>query len=363
MPLPNHSSQHVQNHGQKRKRKQERSSGDATNGITFNFKDQGFRRDVGAKSDASSRPSSQKQVNGAPKKQQDGARQNSKASQDSPLPAWRIKIFEESRRLPIFEHITEIRMSLRGTNDVLILHGETGSGKSTQVPQYLRNEPWCTGRVGITQPRRVAAISLARRVAAQMDTTLGNASPASQVGYSVRFDHNVAPATKIKFLTDGMLLQELLRDPWLKEYSVVIVDEVHERGVNVDLVLGFLRRILTLQSRHETNARKGKGRLKVVVMSATADLDAFYEFFRRGFKEMEDCWLREEMERRSHLGPGGRVLNGPIAKPGQTPPLDPVQGLSYSMKERLGKALELKYGTGANPRRQSPPAVQYKGHL
>lgn len=188
-------------------------------------------------------------------------------------------------QLPIHSHATSIRLALNNTRDVLILVGETGSGKSTQVPQYLLGEPWCTGQVGITQPRRVAAVSLARRVAEEMGTTLGNSSPASKVGYSVRFDNNVAPATKVKFLTDGMLLQEMLRDPWLRAYSVIVVDEVHERGVNVDLLLGFLRRILCSQSKNPKKARKGAGRLKVVVMSATAETEKLYRFFDEGFRE------------------------------------------------------------------------------
>lgn len=193
----------------------------------------------------------------------------------------RAKSLESSRKtLPIWSHAAAIREALRG-KDAMLLVGETGSGKSTQVPQLLVEEPWCKpqsvtismdgssrslavdddstsraatvstnhptqtvtvgGCIAITEPRRVAAISLARRVAEEMGTPLGSSSPASKVGYSVRFDNSASASTRIKFLTEGMLLQEMLRDPWLKAYSAVIVDEVHERGVNVDLVLGFLR--------------------------------------------------------------------------------------------------------------------------
>jgi ATP-dependent RNA helicase DHR2 len=182
------------------------------------------------------------------------------------------------RDLPIWPQATTIRDSLRGSKDVLILVGETGSGKSTQVPQFLLDEPWCKGCIAITQPRRVAAISLARRVAEEMGTPLGNSSPASKVGYSVRFDNSASPSTRIKFLTEGTLLQEILRDPWLKNYNAVIVDEVHERSVNVDLILGFLRNIVT----GDKHGRKGKP-LKVVVMSATADVESLCEFFARGY--------------------------------------------------------------------------------
>ncbi|KAI9722429.1 MAG: putative ATP-dependent RNA helicase dhr2 [Chrysothrix sp. TS-e1954] len=175
--------------------------------------------------------------------------------------------------LPISVQARTIKAGLR-SRDVLLLVGETGSGKSTQVPQYLLNEQWCEKCIAITQPRRVAAISLARRVADEMGTTLGSSSPASKVGYSVRFDNNVAPATRIKYLTEGMLLQEMLRDPSLSQYSAVIVDEVHERSVNVDLILGFMKQLV----RGGKQARDGKA-LKVVVMSATADINALSDFF------------------------------------------------------------------------------------
>ncbi|KAK3073511.1 Salivary acidic proline-rich phosphoprotein 1/2 [Teratosphaeriaceae sp. CCFEE 6253] len=181
----------------------------------------------------------------------------------------RIQLLEARKQLPIWQQQREIRDALRD-HDVLILSGETGSGKSTQVPQFLLDQPWCRApsKIAVTQPRRVAAISLARRVAEEMGTPLGSSSPASKVGYSVRFDESTSPSTRIKFLTEGMLLQEMLRDASLRQYSCVIIDEVHERSVNIDLLLGFLKQ---LQTRRKD--------LKIVVMSATADVDSLRHFF------------------------------------------------------------------------------------
>ncbi|KAF1956484.1 P-loop containing nucleoside triphosphate hydrolase protein [Byssothecium circinans] len=185
------------------------------------------------------------------------------------------------KSLPIWPHAESIREALR-KNNVLVLTGETGSGKSTQVPQFLISEPWCTKTIAITQPRRVAAISLARRVAEEMGSFFGNQSPSAKVGYSVRFDNSCGPSTKVKFLTEGMLLQEVLRDPEMNQYSAVVVDEVHERSVNVDLILGFLRNLVT---EIEKGGSRRKLPLKVVIMSATADVDGLVKFFDEGFKK------------------------------------------------------------------------------
>ncbi|KAL8943821.1 MAG: hypothetical protein Q9216_000814 [Gyalolechia sp. 2 TL-2023] len=202
------------------------------------------------------------------------------------------RLWEQRKELPVWSQSHTIRRSLREKN-VLLLVGETGSGKSTQVPQILIKEPWCRpkmvpvtqidgttetvkvgGCIAVTEPRRVAAVSLARRVAEEMGSPLGSSSPASTVGYNVRFDNSTSPCTKIKFLTEGMLLQEMLRDPRLRSYSAVLVDEVHERGINVDLVMGFLKGMI---------GRKCEGRggvpLKVGVMSATVNVEGLVRFF------------------------------------------------------------------------------------
>jgi ATP-dependent RNA helicase DHR2 len=195
--------------------------------------------------------------------------------------------------LPIWAKKADIRWALRH-NDVLLLNGETGSGKSTQVPQFLCTEPWSKkqmvkiknqnseeevmpvgGMIAITQPRRVAAITLAHRVAREMGSPLIKGTR-GEVGYSVRFDTLVPTGAKIKFVTEGMLLQEMLHDPNLRKYSAVIVDEIHERSVDVDLLAGFLRQIIH-------GDRKGRGGipLKLVVMSATLDLGGIEAFFAK----------------------------------------------------------------------------------
>jgi ATP-dependent RNA helicase DHR2 len=184
-------------------------------------------------------------------------------------------------QLPIYPHAESLRQCLRD-RDVLVMLGETGSGKSTQIGQFLVDEPWRNGKcIAITQPRKVAAVNLARRVAAEMGVRLGE-----EVGYSVRFDNKSSEKTRIKFLTDGMLLQEMLADPKLRRYSCVVVDEAHERTVGTDLVMGFLRALVYGERR---------GNLKVVIMSATLEVEAMARFFEENRGEgIEITGLPEE---------------------------------------------------------------------
>ncbi|EGS18082.1 ATP-dependent RNA helicase-like protein [Thermochaetoides thermophila DSM 1495] len=199
--------------------------------------------------------------------------------------------FAVRQALPLWTRQDDIRRILR-RKDVLILVGETGSGKSTQVPQFLYQEQWCRkkkvkveldgttqevsvgGVIAVTQPRRVAATTLAHRVSREVGTPLSSHSFNGLVGYSVRFDHRVPRGTKIKYLTEGMLLQEMLRDPHLRQYSAIIVDEIHERSVDVDLLAGFLKQIIC-----GDKAGRGGVPLKVVIMSATANVESIKRFF------------------------------------------------------------------------------------
>lgn len=131
------------------------------------------------------------------------------------------EILEKRRRLPVYAQHDELIEKLRGSQ-TLVLVGETGSGKTTQVPQFLLESEFSRGKqVGCTQPRRVAAMSVAKRVADEMDVVLGE-----EVGYNIRFEDLTGPKTVLKYLTDGMLLREAMNDPLLEKYSVIILDEV-----------------------------------------------------------------------------------------------------------------------------------------
>uniref|UniRef100_A0A7N6B8K7 RNA helicase n=1 Tax=Anabas testudineus TaxID=64144 RepID=A0A7N6B8K7_ANATE len=177
---------------------------------------------------------------------------------------------DESKHLPIYQHKHNLIQAVKNST-FLVVTGETGSGKTTQLPQYLHEAGFCKkGNIGITQPRRVAAITVAQRVAQEMQCTLGR-----EVGYQVRFDDCTSQDTVVKYMTDGCLLREILADPGLSQYSVVILDEVHERSLNTDILLGLLKKLFSSPAK----ASKGRSRpLKVVVMSATLETDKLSAF-------------------------------------------------------------------------------------
>lgn len=156
------------------------------------------------------------------------------------------EIDEKRKDLPIIGE-EQVIMEHISQNDFVVIAGETGSGKTTQVPQFLYEAGYGhpegpnPGMVGVTQPRRVAAISMASRVAQELMLT------AERVSYQVRYEGNATSKTTIKFMTDGVLLKEIANDFLLTKYSAIIIDEAHERNLNTDILIGLLSRIAPLR--------------------------------------------------------------------------------------------------------------------
>ena len=166
-------------------------------------------------------------------------------------------------KLPVYEQKQRILDTL-ATHQVIVVQSPTGSGKTTQIPVILHEAGYSqTGVIAVTQPRRIAALSVSEFIARQLKTNYPGL-----VGYKMRFEDKTDASTKIKIMTDGILLQEMKLDPWLTKYSVVMVDEAHERSLNIDFVLGLLKRILA--------ERKD---FKVIVSSATMNAEAFSAYF------------------------------------------------------------------------------------
>ena len=171
--------------------------------------------------------------------------------------------------LPVSARRDDIAAAIRD-HQVVIVAGETGSGKTTQLPKIClelgRGGPGEDGRprmIGHTQPRRIAARSVAERIASELGTELGDL-----VGYQVRFTDKTSKQSRVKLMTDGILLAELQRDRLLRRYDTIIIDEAHERSLNIDFLLGYLRRLLPRRPD-----------LKLIITSATIDADRFAEHF------------------------------------------------------------------------------------
>lgn len=197
----------------------------------------------------------------------------------------------DTEPLPVTLFKDEVMKAVR-THQVLVCTGETGSGKTTQIPQYLlelleldaeidndrdiksdaENAAGSGGarrastrrlQVAVTQPRRVAATSVAKRVAGERNCRVGE-----EVGYSIRFEDRTGPNTRIKYCTDGVLVRECLEDPLLSRYGIVMLDEAHERSIDTDVLFGLLKRALAQRPD-----------LHAVITSATLDVERFAEFF------------------------------------------------------------------------------------
>ena len=174
-----------------------------------------------------------------------------------------LSILEQRESLPIFRFKDQLIKAIND-NQVLIVVGETGSGKTTQMTQYCVEAGFhARGKIGCTQPRRVAAMSVAKRVAEEFGCLLGQ-----EVGYTIRFEDCTNTNTIIKYMTDGMLLRESLLDSEMKQYSLIMLDEAHERGISTDVLFGLLKKAVKLRPE-----------LKLIVTSATLDAVKFSEYF------------------------------------------------------------------------------------
>lgn len=164
-------------------------------------------------------------------------------------------------------------------NDVTIVVGETGSGKSTKLPQFLVQAGYASPTptdsivhsrmIAVTLPKRVSVLNISQRLAFNLNSQLGE-----QVGYSIRFDTNKCKegVTQIKVMTDGMLVREMMSDPLLRGYKVIVVDDCHERSLYTDIILGLLKKI-------RVKRREMKDDLKIVISSATLEADLFLRYF------------------------------------------------------------------------------------
>ncbi|EPS65444.1 hypothetical protein M569_09332, partial [Genlisea aurea] len=190
----------------------------------------------------------------------------------------------QRKRLPVYKYRTAI-LYLVETHATTVIVGETGSGKTTQIPQYLKEAGWAEGgwMIACTQPRRLAVQSVAARVAEEIGVKLGE-----DVGYTIRFEDVTSnELTKIKFLTDGVLLREMMDDPLLSKYSVIMVDEAHERSLSTDILLGLLKKI-----------QRRRPELRLIISSATIEAKSMASFFdtrrKHGGKNSEQNGLKRE---------------------------------------------------------------------
>jgi ATP-dependent RNA helicase DHX37/DHR1 len=198
------------------------------------------------------------------------------------LPSWETyyvlvnrteEIMEQRSKLPVFGEEQRIMEVIR-MHPVVVICGETGSGKTTQVPQFLYEAGYGDpaspnpGLIGVTQPRRVAAISMAQRVSTELNSNV-------HVSYQIRYDGTVNKDTRIKFMTDGILLRELTEDFLLNKYSVIVLDEAHERNLNTDILIGMLSRVVKMRNQLACQPQSSTRPLGLIIMSATLNVEEF----------------------------------------------------------------------------------------
>jgi ATP-dependent RNA helicase DDX35 len=236
--------------------------------------------------------------------------------------------------LPIAKHRDSLLYVIE-KHPVTIVIGQTGSGKTTQIPQFLEQAGWCSeGKIiGVTQvskhehiysskqiltsyqPRRVAATTVAVRVAEEIGCELGK-----EVGYSIRFEDVTSASTKIKFLTDGLLIREALVDPLLTRYSVIMVDEAHERSISTDVLLGLLKKII-----------RKRPELRIIISSATLQAKEFLEFFTRS----SDDQLKDKQDKKDEIG-------AIVSLEGRTYPID-ILYLESPAENYVEKAIDVVF--------------------
>ena len=165
--------------------------------------------------------------------------------------------------LPVYKN-HQIILSALENNQAVVVESPTGSGKTTQLPVILHEAGYSQhGIIGVTQPRRIAAVSVSEFIARQCGVSIPGL-----IGYKMRFEDRTSHQTRIKIMTDGILLQEMKLDPWLSKYGLLVVDEAHERSLNIDFILGLLKRVL-----------EGRRDFKIIISSATINAEVFSEYF------------------------------------------------------------------------------------
>ncbi|KAL0535021.1 hypothetical protein IC582_029333 [Cucumis melo] len=233
---------------------------------------------------------------------------------------------KQRQRLPVYKYRTAI-LYLVETHATTIIVGETGSGKTTQIPQFLKEAGWADGGrvIACTQPRRLAVQAVASRVAEEMGVKLGE-----EVGYTIRFEDLTNPdVTRVKFLTDGVLLREMMDDPLLTKYSVIMVDEAHERSISTDMLLGLLKKI-----------QRRRPDLRLIISSATIEAKSMSTFF--------------QMSKRR------RALEGETFEPKVEPAILSVEGRGFNvqifyLEEPVSDYVQSAVSTVLSIHEQEPP--------